>query len=91
MDALLAAATPLSEFLIERSVERPAARAAARPSLEAKLAAVRDLAPFVKLLPEGLSRTTFEDAIARRLDLDADGAPRRDLRGASARGATPSP
>lgn len=71
VEALLAAATPLSEFLIERAVEKTSGPRGGEASLEAKLAAVRDLAPFVKLAPEGLARTTFEDAIARRLDLDA--------------------
>jgi DNA primase len=71
VEALLAAATPLSEFLIERAVERACGPRGRDAALEAKLAAVRDLAPYVKLMPEGLSRTTFEDAIAKRLDLDA--------------------
>jgi DNA primase len=72
VEALLAKATPLSEFLIERAVERTCGPRGREASLEAKLAAVRDLAPTVKLAPEGLARTTFEDAIARRLDLDAE-------------------
>jgi DNA primase len=72
VEALLAKATPLSEFLIERAVERSCGGRGREASLEAKLAAVRDLAPMVKLAPEGLARTTFEDAIARRLDLDAE-------------------
>jgi DNA primase len=72
VDALLAAATPLSEFLVERAVERACGPRGREAALEAKLAAVRDLAPFVKLAPEGLARTTFEDAIAKRLDLDVE-------------------
>jgi DNA primase len=72
VEALLAAATPLSEFLIERAVERTCGARGREASLEAKLAAVRELAPLVKIAPEGLARTTFEDAIARRLDLDGE-------------------
>src|SRR5512137_2250989 len=72
VDALLAAAVPLSEFLIEREVERTCGARGSGASLEAKLAAVRDLSPLVKLAPEGLARTTFEDAIAKRLDLDLE-------------------
>jgi DNA primase len=71
VEALLASATPLSEFLIERAVERLCGGRGREAALESKLAAVRDLAPFVKLMPEGLPRTTFEDAVAKRLDLDA--------------------
>jgi len=71
VEALLATATPLSEFLIDRAIERSCGPRGREAALEAKLAAVRDLVPFVKLMPEGLPRTTFEDAIAKRLDLDA--------------------
>ena len=38
--------------------------------LEGKLAAVRELEPFLRMMPEGLARSVFEDAVARRLDLD---------------------
>jgi DNA primase len=93
VEALLASATPLSEFLIERAVEKACGARGREASLEAKLAAVRDLVPFVKLAPEGLARTTFEDAIARRLDLDA-GALRAEISGerpARREGSGPSP
>jgi DNA primase len=69
MEALLAGAVPLSEFLVERAVEH-AGGGGRGAALEAKLAAVRELKPFVMLAPEGLARTVFEDAVARRLDLD---------------------
>jgi DNA primase len=71
VEALLAAAQPLSQFLLERAVERTCGPDPARASLEAKLAAVGELAPLVRLVPEGLARSVFEDAVARRLDLDA--------------------
>ncbi len=70
VEALLAAAVPLSEFLIDRAVERTCGPRARDAALEAKLAAVRELAPLVRLMPEGLPRSVFEDAIAKRLDLD---------------------
>jgi DNA primase len=79
MEALLAGAVPLSEFLVERAVERAGGRGRDAP-LESKLAAVRELKPFVTLAPEGLARTVFEDTIARRLDLDA-AALRAELSG----------
>jgi DNA primase len=80
VDALLAAAVPLSEFLVDREIERSCGGRARDASLEAKLAAVRELAPLVRLAPEGLARTVFEDAVARRLDLDA-AALRAELSG----------
>jgi DNA primase len=70
VEALLAAATPLSTFLVERAVERTCAGKPREAPLESKLAAVRELAPFVRMMPEGLARSVFEDAIAKRLDLD---------------------
>jgi DNA primase len=70
VEALLARAVPLSEFLIDRAVERTCGPRPRDAALEAKLAAVRDLAPLVRLMPEGLARSVFEDGIAKRLDLD---------------------
>jgi len=69
VEALLKSALPLSDFLIERSVDRHAREGTDAP-VEEKLAAVRDLAPLVRLAPEGLARATFEDRVARRLGLD---------------------
>jgi DNA primase len=70
VDALIAAAIPLTDFLILRAVERHCPGGAADAPVEAKLAAVRELAPLVRLAPEGLARTTFEERIARRIELD---------------------
>jgi DNA primase len=71
VDALLAAAVPLSEFLVERAVERTCGDRPREAALEPKLAAVRELKGFVRMTPAGLARSVFEDAIAKRLDLDA--------------------
>ncbi len=70
VDALLAAAIPLTDFLILRAVEHHCKGGASDAPVEAKLAAVKELAPLVRLAPEGLARTTFEERIARRLELD---------------------
>jgi len=84
VEALLAKATPLSEHLIDRAVERSCGRPAREAALEAKLAAVRELTPFVRMMSEGLARSVFEDAIAKRLDLDL-GALRGELEGERSR------
>jgi DNA primase len=84
VEALLAGATPLSTFLVERAVEHACAGNPREASLEAKLAAVRELHPFVRMMPEGLARSVFEDAIAKRLDLDLS-ALRDELAGRKAR------
>jgi DNA primase len=70
VEALLASAVPLTDFLIARAVDRHCGGNAPDAPVEAKLAAVRELAPLVRLAPEGLARTTFEERIARRLELD---------------------
>jgi DNA primase len=85
VEALLASATPLSTFLVERAVEKTCAGAPRDAPLEAKLAAVRELQPFVRMMPEGLARSVFEDAIAKRLELDL-GALRAELAGERPRG-----
>jgi DNA primase len=87
VEALLAGAVPLSTFLIERAVERTCGGNPREASLEAKLATVRELHPFVRMMPEGLARSVFEDAIAKRLDLDVS-ALRDELAG---RRAAPGP
>jgi DNA primase len=89
VDALLASAIPLTDFLILRAIDRHCAGNAPDAPVEAKLAAVRELAPLVRLAPEGLSRTTFEERIARRLELDL-GALRDEIQGRP-RGAPPIP
>ena len=100
VDALLASAIPLTDFLIVRAVERHCPGGAPDAPVEAKLAAVRELAPLVRLAPEGLARTTFEERIARRIELDLQalrdeiqGRPRAPAPGAErhARPAPPGP
>jgi DNA primase len=90
VEALLSAARPLSQFLIDRAVDRACEGRPRDASLEAKLAAVRELSPFVRKMPEGLARSVFEDAIAKRLDLDP-GALRAELSGERPEGRDPRP
>ncbi len=88
VEALLAAAVPLSTFLIDRAVDRTCPGQAREAPLEAKLAAVRELQPHVRMMREGLARSVFEDAIAKRLDLDL-AALRDELSGERPRAASP--
>ncbi|MCM2332663.1 MAG: DNA primase [Anaeromyxobacteraceae bacterium] len=81
VEALLQAAVPLSQFLLDRAVEKTCGPRPGAAALEAKLAAVAELAPLVRLVPEGLARSVFEDAIAKKLELDV-GALREELAGA---------
>jgi DNA primase len=90
VEALFAAATPLSSFLIDRAVDRTCAGKPREAPLESKLAAVRELHPFVRMMPEGLARSVFEDSIAKKLDLDV-GALREELSGERPSRAAPQP
>jgi DNA primase len=88
VEALLGAAVPLSTFLVDRAVEHTCSGKPREAPLEAKLAAVRELQPFVRMMPEGLARSVFEDTIAKKLDLDL-GALREELSGERPRGGPP--
>jgi DNA primase len=90
VEALLASAVPLSTFLVERAVERTCPGEPREAPLEAKLATVRELQPFVRMMPEGLARSVFEDAIAKKLDLDV-GALREELSGERPRAGAAAP
>jgi len=75
VEALLKGAAPLTEFLIERAIEkvnRAAGSTGTQPpdTMEAKVAAFRELKPLVALAPAGLARSVFEERIARRLGVD---------------------
>jgi len=71
VEALLGRAVPLTEFLIERAVQKHCGGAPAQAAMESKLAAFRELKPFLELAPAGLARTLFEERVAKRLDVSA--------------------
>lgn len=70
VEEVLAAARPLTEFLIEDAIRRHAGGIGAQAPVEHKLAVIRALTPFVLAAPDGLPRSTFERMLARRLDID---------------------
>ncbi|HZZ84363.1 MAG TPA: DNA primase [Anaeromyxobacteraceae bacterium] len=70
VEALLASATPLTDFLIERAVTAHCDGAGADAAVEQKLAAVRELRPFLTAVPAGLARSVFEERAARKLAID---------------------
>jgi len=79
LEALLAGATPLTDFLIDRALASTSINGSP-DSFEGKLAAVRELEPFVRMAPDGLARSVFEERIAKRLSIDL-GALRAELEG----------
>jgi DNA primase len=70
LTAVLDAATPLTEWLLERAIAARTQRVGTRGlSVEQKLLIVRDLRPFVAATRPGLPHALFEQRIARRLEL----------------------
>ena len=70
LTSVLDAATPLTEWLLERAIATRTQKAGPRGlSVEQKLLIVRDLRPFVAAMRAGLPRALFEQRIARRLEL----------------------
>ena len=82
VEEVLAAAKPLSEFLIDDAVQRHADGLGVQAPVEHKLAVLRALMPFVLAAPEGLPRATFERAVARRMGIDI-GPLRQELQRAA--------
>jgi DNA primase len=70
VEEVLHGARPLTEFLIDDALRRHAGGLGPQAPVEHKLRALRELTPLVLAAPEGLARSTFERAIARRLDVD---------------------
>ena len=70
LSSALSAATPLTEWLLERAISArtPVGRSRGL-SVEEKLLVVRDLRQVVNSSREGLPRALFEQRIARRLEL----------------------
>jgi len=70
LTSVLDAATPLTEWLLDRAIATRTQRVGSRGlSVEQKLLIVRDLRPFVAAMRAGLPRALFEQRIARRLEL----------------------
>jgi len=70
VETLVAAAPPLTEFLIDRAIEKHCGGDAPNAPVERKVAAFRELRPFVALAQAGITRTAFEERVARRLGVD---------------------
>lgn len=73
VEALVAAAVPITDFLVDQAVAQVSGGADLRDaSLEQKIEAVRYLRPFVTALADGLSRSIFLERISRRLGVVED-------------------
>lgn len=81
-EEVLAAAKPLTEFLIDDAVQHHADGLGIQAPVEHKLAVLRAVMPFVLAAQEGLPRATFERAVARRLGIDI-GPLRQELQRAA--------
>jgi DNA primase len=70
LEEVLAAARPLTECLIEDAIRRHADGLGPSAPVEHKLRALEELITVIAAVPVGLARSTFEKAVARRLDID---------------------
>jgi len=70
VEALLGGARPLTEFLIDRAIEQHCGGDAPEAPVERKVAAFRELRPFMALAQAGIARNAFEERVARRLGVD---------------------
>ena len=69
-EEVLAAARPLTEFIIDDAIQRHADGVGVQAPVEYKLAVLRAVMPYVLAAKDGIPRATFERAVARRLGLD---------------------
>jgi len=75
LDALVAKAVPVTEFLIAGAARQVGALASGSlrdAALEQKLEVVRTLQPYVAAIEEPLARSIFIERIAKELDVDKD-------------------
>jgi DNA primase len=78
LEGLLTSGVPLSEYLIDEALRLHGGAAVPCGTVEAKLAAVGWLAPYVRAVRRGLERSIFERRVAQRLHL-----PLRSVRAAA--------
>jgi DNA primase len=72
VEALLASAVPLTEYLIDRAVAEHCGADPRDSSYEQRIRAVRQLKPLLEAVPKGLARSLFEERIAKRIDVSVD-------------------
>ncbi len=70
LEALLSAAPPLTEFLLDYFTRQQCPDGVTHASAEQRLRAVRDLTPYVAASVDEAFRTLFVKRIARKFDLD---------------------
>ncbi len=70
LEALLAAAVPLTEFLLDHFTRRRCPDGVTHASAEQRLRAVRDLTPYVAASADEAFRTLLVKRIAKRFELD---------------------
>ena len=72
VEQLIASAQSLTDYLIERAVAEECGPDPRDSSFEQRMRAYARLRPILEAMPEGLARTTFEERIAKQLDLSLE-------------------
>jgi DNA primase len=70
VEALVADAAPLTEFLIDGAIRAHCGPAPADAAFEQRVAAFDQLRPYLELAPDGVPRSVFRDRIAKRIGID---------------------
>jgi len=90
VEALISSAVALTDYLIERAVVEHCGPSHKDSSFEQRMRAYGQLKPLIEIMPSGFSKTTFEETVAKRLDVSVD-AMAGDMGTARAMEARPGP
>ncbi len=90
VERLLAGSVALTDHLLERAVARHCGPKPSDASYEQRVAAYRELRPLLEAVPQGMSRSIFEERVAKRIGLSPESLA-EDLGSAHVMAARPGP
>jgi len=76
VEKLIAAAQPLTEYLIDRAVAEHCGTSPQGSSFEQRMRAYGQLRPLLESMPPGLPKQTFEERVVKRIDLSPEAVAR---------------
>src|SRR3990172_6750451 len=72
VEELISSAVALTDYLIDRAVVDHCGPSHKDSSFEQRMRAYGQLKPLIEIMPSGFSKTTFEETVAKRLDVSVD-------------------
>jgi DNA primase len=76
VEALLASAKSLTDYLIENAISEHLGARPRESSFEQRVRAYNSLKPLIEAVPSGLQRALFEEQVSKKLDIDIDAVAR---------------